>query len=45
MQDGVDFTITDGEPEITGDADSCLVYYIVTLTWEAQRPNALHPLR
>ena len=36
-KDGVDFTITDGEPEIGGDASQCWVYYIVTLTFESQR--------
>lgn len=30
---GVDFTVADGEPEITGTAESCLVFYVVTLTW------------
>lgn len=30
---GVDFTIPDGEPEIMGTAETCIVYYIVTLTW------------
>ena len=35
MKDGVDFTIWDGEPEILGD--DCLTYYVVALTYEAQR--------
>ena len=35
MKDGVDFTVWDGEPEIL--EDSCLTYYVVTLTYEAQR--------
>ena len=30
---GVDFRIPDGEPEITGTAESCLVLYVVSLTW------------
>ena len=34
---GVDFTVPDGEPEITGTADDCLVYYVVTLTWCSRR--------
>lgn len=35
VKDGVDFTIWDGEPEISGD--DCLTYYVVALTYEAQR--------
>lgn len=35
MKDGVDFTIWDGEPEIL--EDECLTYYVVSLTYEAQR--------
>lgn len=35
VKDGVDFTIWDGEPEIT--EDDCLTYYVVSLTYEAQR--------
>jgi len=34
-KDGVDFTVPDGEPEINGE--DCLTYYVVTLTYEAQR--------
>ena len=33
VEAGVDFRIPDGEPEITGTAESCLVCYVVTLTW------------
>lgn len=40
VKDGVDFTVPDGEPEITGK--DCLTYYVVTLTYEAQpQPKAL----
>ena len=35
VKDGVDFTVWDGEPEISGD--DCLTYYVVSLTYEAQR--------
>lgn len=35
VKDGVDFTVWDGEPEILGD--NCLTYYVVSLTYEAQR--------
>ena len=34
-KDGVDFTVWDGEPEIS--EDDCLTYYVVSLTYEAQR--------
>ena len=30
---GVDFRVPDGEPEIEGTAESCLVCYVVTLEW------------
>lgn len=35
VKDGVDFTVWDGEPEISGY--DCLTYYVVALTYEAQR--------
>ena len=30
---GVDFRVPDGEQEIEGTAEICLVCYVVTLTW------------
>lgn len=35
VKDGVDFSVWDGEPEIL--EDDCLTYYVVSLTYEAQR--------
>ncbi len=37
VADGVDFTVDDGEPEIQGTAEECLVYYVVALTYWAQK--------
>lgn len=34
MDDGADFNVPDGEPEITGDV---LTYYVVLLTYETRR--------
>ena len=43
LEMGVDFTIEDNEPEITGTADECLVYYVVTLTFCRQEaPEQAH---
>ncbi|MCJ1452107.1 hypothetical protein MMC28_002448 [Mycoblastus sanguinarius] len=36
-RDGVDFRVEDGEPEILGD--DCSTYYVVTLTYEANRDS------
>lgn len=35
---GVDFRVWDGEPEI--QVDDCLTYYVVSLTYEAQRGSS-----
>ena len=35
VKDSVDFTVWDGEPEILDE--DCLTYYVVSLTYEAQR--------
>ena len=39
MAGGVDFGIEDNEPEITGMAERCLVYYVVTLTYCRQESS------
>ena len=41
VKDGVDFRIPDGEAEITGSAEECLTYYVVTLFYEARSKASL----
>jgi len=37
MADGIDFRVEDGEPELEGSSDECLVFYVVTLTYCKER--------
>ena len=41
VKDGVDFRIPDGEAEVVGSAEECLVYYVVTLFFQRRSKDYL----